>query len=82
MVEGRGLSLILISFDYVSSCQGIIILTQKLGMCSIWTRRTETTHRTIFLLYNLEFPVHPQLSFDTGFGIFISKVGGDGHNHE
>jgi hypothetical protein len=42
----------------------------------------ETTHRTIFLGYNLEYPLYDFFFLRYGFANFISKVGGDGKTVE
>lgn len=42
----------------------------------------ETTHRTIFLGYNLEYPLYDYFFLRYGFSNFITKVGGDGKTVE
>ena len=67
-----------ISFDYVFKLPRNHYFDPEIGYVFNQDAEDETTHSTLFLLYNLEFPVHPQVLLRYGFGTFISKVGGDG----
>lgn len=69
---------IFISIDYRMPLFGAIAFDPEVGYIQHFDNEDESSHRTIFLLYNFEYEISKEFQIRFGGGTFISTISGDG----